>query len=141
MHLFHNPKELKEYLTNHFKMNQITDKDRLDAILKNGFDTGFFSEEKLTLYHLKVTKDKELRFLKSLPFLSSMSLSEGQQDKKRDIVNQEFTNINTDNMISSISKELETFEKAYILVLAKIRIKSTRQIKMIRRNMSYNYYR
>ncbi|MFZ0512232.1 MAG: hypothetical protein WAM14_11550 [Candidatus Nitrosopolaris sp.] len=119
-HLFHNREELKEYLTNHFKINQLTDKDRLDVILKIGFDTGFFSIEEMTLYHLKVRKDKELQFLKSLPFLNSISMSERQQDKTRDIVNQEFTIINTDNIISTISKELEYFEKAYILLLAKV---------------------
>jgi hypothetical protein len=120
MHLFHNSEELKEYLANHFKMNQITSKDRLDAILKNGFDTGFFSEEPMTLCHLKVRRDKELQFLKSLPFLNSISLSERQQDKTRDILNQKPPIINTDNIISTISKELETFENAYILLLAKV---------------------
>jgi len=78
MHLFHNPKELKEYLANHFKINEITDKDRLDTILKNAFETGFFSKEKMTLYHFKVRKDKELQFHKSLPFLNPTSLSERQ---------------------------------------------------------------
>jgi hypothetical protein len=119
MHLFHNHKELREYLINHFKINQITDKDQLDTIVKNGFDTNFFSIEKMTLYRLNVGKDKELQFFRSLPFLSSISLSERQQDK-RDIFNQEFTNINTDNIISTISKELEYFEKAYIHLLVKV---------------------
>jgi hypothetical protein len=113
IHLFHNREQLKEYLANHFKINQITDKDRLDTILKNGFDTSFFSIEKMTLYHLKVRKDKELQFFKSLPFLSTIPRS---GDKKREIVNQ----INTDNIVSTISKELETFEKVYVLLLAKV---------------------
>jgi hypothetical protein len=119
MHLFHNREELNEYLANHLRINQITAKDRLDTILKNGFETGFFSTEEMTLYYLKVRKDKELEFFKSLPFLSSTSLSEGQQDK-REIVNQELTDINTDNIVLTISNELETFEKAYVLLLAKI---------------------
>jgi hypothetical protein len=43
--IFHTREELKEYLTNHFKISQVTEKDRLDIILNNGFDTGFFSIE------------------------------------------------------------------------------------------------
>jgi len=120
MHLFHNRMEMKEYLANHLKNNQITDEDRLATILKNGFATGFFSVEKKTLFYLKVRKDKELQFFKSLPFLSSISSSERKQDKTRDIVNQEVTEINTDNIISTISKELKIFEKAYVPLLAKV---------------------
>jgi hypothetical protein len=123
-HLFNNPQELTEYLINHFKINQVTNKDELDTILKNAFDTGFFSIEKMVLHHLNVRKDKELQFLKSLSFLNPMSLSERQEAKTKDIVNQKFTEIiSTDNIISTISKELEYFEKAFVNRLSKIREK------------------
>jgi hypothetical protein len=78
----------------------------------------------MTLFYLKVRKDKELKFLNSLPFLNYMSRSERQQAKARDTVNQKFTKIiSTDNIISAISKELEYFEKAFVNRLSKIREK------------------
>lgn len=119
-HLFGNREELTEYLTHHFKINGITDKNQLSAILKNGFDTGFFSEEKMRLSYLKVRKDKELQFLNSLPFL--MSTGERQQQAKaRHTVNQKSSDIiNSESIISTISKELEYFEKAFINRLVKI---------------------
>jgi hypothetical protein len=67
-HLFNSPGELKEYLTNHFKVNGIRDENKLKIIVKNAFDTGFFSVEKMPLSYLKVRKDRELEFLNSLPF-------------------------------------------------------------------------
>jgi hypothetical protein len=117
MHLFHHRKELKEYLTNHFKMNQITDKARLATILKNGFDTGFLSIEKKTLYYFKVRKDKELEFFKSLPFLSSMSPTERKQDKTRGIayvlllskVIEKFDNTHSDQLYVTTKNDKEKY--------------------------------
>jgi hypothetical protein len=122
-HLFRSREELKEYLTNHFKINGITNKNQLDIILKNGFGTGFFSEEEMTLYQLNVRKNKELQFVKSLPFLDCMSISKRQQTKVTDTVNQKLEIIRYDDIIPIISKELEYFEKAFINRLAKIREK------------------
>ena len=92
-HLFNTPAELSEYLANHFKINGITDKNQLGIIIKNGFATGFFSEEVMILFHLNVRKDKELQFIKSLPFLHSLSLTERQQAKATKTANQEFAEI------------------------------------------------
>jgi hypothetical protein len=117
-HLFNDREELREYLKDHFKINQITNKNQINMILKNGFDTGFFSIEKRTLYHFKVRKEKELQFLDSLPFLGTIS---GGHRQQATISNQEIPRtITSDNIISTISTELRYFEKAFINTLAKI---------------------
>jgi hypothetical protein len=98
-------------------MNQITDKARLATILKNGFDTGFLSIEKKTLYYFKVRKDKELEFFKSLPFLSSMSPTERKQDKTRGIayvlllskVIEKFDNTHSDQLYVTTKNDKEKY--------------------------------
>jgi hypothetical protein len=117
-HLFNSPEELKEYLINHFKINQIMNPNQLNMILKNSFDTGFFSIQNMPLNYLKVNKDKELQFYSSLTFLGPAVDGPRRQTA---VNNQEITTtITADNIISTISEELRYFEKSFIDALAKI---------------------
>jgi hypothetical protein len=120
-HLFNTPEELNEYVINHLKVHQVTNENRLNSIIEKAFDTEFFSIEERKYYYLKVSKDNELDFHKSLSISSPTSQRLLQQDSRRDKNDQKFCMVvNTQNIKPILSKELEQFEKAFINQLARI---------------------
>jgi hypothetical protein len=118
--LFASRQELNTFILNEFKLvNQGQDGQK---IIKEAFKSRLFEVKKMPLVHLKVNKEKELQFYKSLRIVRT---SHPKADafmtasKEKDSCGSgTFENI--DNIISAISKGLTDFEKAFVVSLQKV---------------------
>ena len=85
MQFFETKKELIDYvhrLLRRFGMEQ----DKLEEILRSGFDSGFFQTKKMTLHHLTINRANEPKFFKSLSFLYSDNLESLKEEPISHIV-------------------------------------------------------
>ena len=125
--MFDSQKKLHEFIYNYFKLYQVGNEDKVKDIVQKALESGFFKIEEKVFYCLKVNKANKLQFFNSLPLQDFKSL---EQLSEHDTQGHESTNEkncgesnsleNTDDVIESVSKELEDFEKAFFDLLVKL---------------------
>jgi hypothetical protein len=118
--LFASRQELNTFILNVFKL--VYQGEDEQKIIKQAYKSGLFEVKKMPLIHLYVKKDRELQFYKSLSILGTSHLkvdaSMAALKEKDGCESDAFENI--DNIISTISKELRDFEKAFVVSLQKV---------------------
>ena len=127
--LFETKEELKEYFENCLKLHQAGgNNNQIKQIVQTAFDSQLFEVERKTLFHLKVNRGNRLKFFNSLDrkgLYNSKQINKDvkapRQTRKSASDNTVFEGeILTDNILSLVLKELETFEKAFFDLLVKL---------------------
>ena len=119
--LFENKTELKEHVYNSLKLFQVSnDHNQINHIIKTAFDIGLFSLQKRELYHLKVNREKELKFFNAI---NSQAAITYEISRKSNEQNQKQKAKGEKNHIAMVSRELEDFEKAFCNSLTSIKEK------------------
>ena len=126
MHLFETKKESKVHIYKLLKRFGI-EHDKIEEVLRRGFDSGLFQTERRTVYHLTIKRANESKFFESLSFVdsdnskSSKEEQNSQTQKSEKEEKQKYASryTNPKDFISRVSKELEEFEKAFFDLLGR----------------------
>jgi hypothetical protein len=132
--LFKSETQLKEFVHNCFTLYNVGNQNQTNITIQKAFESEYLQIEKKGFYHLKINKVNKIRFFDSLPLdFKDLALaneenilgSETRSQKSKADNGLE----NADNIIETVSTELELFQKSFFDLLTKL-IKRFENAKM-----------
>ena len=119
MNFFETKKELKDYVHRLLKRFGI-EQDKLEEVLRSGFNSGFFQTRKMVLHHLTINRANESKFFKSLSFLHSNNLGSLKEEPISHMTESKEVNgryTDPKYLVNTVSRQLDEFGRAFFDML------------------------